>query len=174
MPTHNARAFKPTIASSHYRRYRLASTFDGAVARGALCAVLGVLLVALALVTSQEQRTAPINLRKLLTDSSEHFLPTPVAVLAAEPKAGPPAVSSQEEALARIETGDRVEVINTGGLGALLRAEPPDGRLVASLRDGQPLQVLERRTVADAEWLHVRTNEAVEGWVFALLVAPAR
>jgi hypothetical protein len=135
---------------------------------------MGVFVVALALVATQEQQVAPLNLRQLLPDSTEHFLPTPVAVLPPEPKTGPPAVSSQEEGLAGTEAGDRVEVINTGGLGALLRAEPPDGRLVASLRDGQVLQVLERRTIGDAEWLRVRTGEAVEGWVFAMLVAPAR
>jgi hypothetical protein len=45
--------------------------------------------------------------------------------------------------------------------------------LVASLRDGQVLQVLERQTLDDAEWLRVRTRDGVEGWVFGLLVVPA-
>ena len=174
MPHPTARTFRPTIATSRYRRYRLASTIEGAVARGALCAVMVVFVVALALVTTQEQRVTPLNLRQLLPDSTEHFLPTPVAVLSPQPKTGPLAVSSQEEGLSETETGDRVVVINTGGLGALLRAQPPNGRLVASLRDGQVLQVLERRTIGDVGWLRVRTGEAVEGWVFAMLVAPAR
>ena len=138
-------------------------------------------MIALALVTmlaglgpsEPEQRLAGLTVRQLLAGSTEHFLPTPVTVLAREPNTGPPAVSSQAGVTAGMDAGDRVEVINTGGLGALLRAEPPNGRFVASLRDGQVLQVLERRTVADAEWLRVRTGEGAEGWVFALLVAPA-
>ena len=61
---------------------------------------------------------------------------------------------------------------NTGGVGAILRADPPKGRQVAALRDGTLLQVLEHRQLDDgSEWLRVKTPDGVEGWVFSRLVA---
>ncbi|SRR6266540_4539875 len=70
-------------------------------------------------------------------------------------------------------TGERVVVTNTGGIGAVLRAEPVSGRQVASLREQLELTVLERRTVSGAEWLRVRTPEGQEGWVLGLVARPA-
>jgi hypothetical protein len=69
-------------------------------------------------------------------------------------------------------TGERVFVTNTGGIGAVLRAEPVSGRQVASLREQVELTVLERRTVDRAEWLRVRTADGQEGWVLGLVARP--
>jgi hypothetical protein len=75
-------------------------------------------------------------------------------------------------------TGERIVVNNTGGQGAVLRAEPVTGRPIASLREQVELVVLERRTLpGQGEWLRVRTNDGQEGWVFGLVsrpVAPRR
>lgn len=70
-------------------------------------------------------------------------------------------------------TGERVIVTNTGGIGAVLRAEPVSGRQVAALREQLELTVLERRTVGGAEWLRVRTDQGQEGWVLGLVARPA-
>jgi SH3-like domain-containing protein len=68
-----------------------------------------------------------------------------------------------------------VKVTNTGGAGAILRADPPKGRQVTALRDGTLLQVLEHRQLDDAtEWLRVKTPDGVEGWVFSRLVAASQ
>jgi hypothetical protein len=119
---------------------------------------------------SQEAREiANFNPRAIFVDNTPHFLPTPVAALPAEVNAGPPAPSADEQA-----STERVKVANTGGVGAILRAEPPRGRQVGALRDGVVLQVLEHQQLPDgSEWLRVRTNEGAEGWVFSRLVAPA-
>jgi hypothetical protein len=67
-----------------------------------------------------------------------------------------------------------VVVTNTGGIGAVLRAEPVTGRQVAALREQLVLVVLERRTVqGGGEWLRVQTPEGVEGWVTARVARPA-
>jgi hypothetical protein len=122
---------------------------------------------------SQEaQEIASFNPRTIFADNTPHFLPTPVAALPAEANAGPPAPSADEQAAAQADT-ERVKVANTGGAGAILRADPPRGRQVAALRDGMVLQVLEHQQLPDgSEWLHVRTNDGTEGWVFSRLVAP--
>ena len=98
------------------------------------------------------------------------FLPPPEAVLPPEVNAGPP-VPAQSEQVAPAVTGERVKVANTGGAGAILRAEPQTGRQVGALRDGQSLEVLERRTVGDGEWLRVKTEAGAEGWVYGRLVS---
>jgi hypothetical protein len=69
-------------------------------------------------------------------------------------------------------TGERVIVTNTGGIGAVLRAEPVTGRQVASLREQVELTVLERRIVSGGEWLRVRTADGQEGWVLGLVARP--
>jgi hypothetical protein len=122
---------------------------------------------------SQEAREiANFNPRAIFTDSTPHFLPTPVAALPAETNAGPPAPAASEQAAAA--SIERVKVANTGGAGAILRADPPRGRQIAGLRDGTQLQVLEHRHLDDgADWLRVKTPDSVEGWVYARLVAPA-
>ncbi len=59
-------------------------------------------------------------------------------------------------------------------MGAILRADPPSGKQVGALRDGTLLNVLEHRTLPDgSEWLHVKTQDGAEGWVYSRLVANA-
>jgi Bacterial SH3 domain len=121
---------------------------------------------------SQEAKDiANFNPRSMFADNTPHFLPTPVAALAAETNAGPPAPAAAEETAA-VSPTERVKVANTGGAGAILRADPPRGRQVAGLRDGTVLLVQEHRQLDDgSEWLRVKTPEGVEGWVFGRLVA---
>jgi hypothetical protein len=107
----------------------------------------------------------------LANDQTPHFLPTPVAALAPETDgAAAPATTDQ----AAQPSTEQVKVANTGGVGAVLRAEPPRGKQVAALRDGTVLQVEEHQTLPDgSDWLHVKTPDGAEGWVFSGLVAPA-
>ena len=161
-------------------RYSLGPGADLAIAR---LVVLCLLLVpVLAVVTlsnvvkagpsDEAKQIAAINPRQLFADNTPHFLPTPVAAIPPERDAGPPAPAADEPS--GPERGELVKVANTGGVGAILRAEPSRGRQIAGLRDGQVLSVLEHRTVGDAEWLRVRTREGVEGWIFGRLVGPAQ
>lgn len=83
----------------------------------------------------------------------------------APPVATPAAVATALPA----GTGERIAIGNTGGRGAVLRAEPVTGTPVAALRDGQLLDVLERRPVNGGEWVHARTADGHEGWVTALV-----
>jgi len=116
---------------------------------------------------------ANFNPKSLLADNTPHFLPTPVAALAPETNSGPPAPAVDEQSAADSAT-ERVKVANTGGVGAILRADPPKGRQVANLRDGTVLQVIEHQQLPDgSEWLHVRTADGAEGWIFSRLVAAA-
>jgi hypothetical protein len=71
-------------------------------------------------------------------------------------------------------TGERIVIANTGGRGAVLRAEPVSGRPVAALHEQQVLDVLEHRSVpGSGDWLHVRTAEGAEGWVTSLVAQQA-
>ncbi len=116
---------------------------------------------------------ANFNPKTIFADNTPHFLPTPVAALPPEVNSGPPAPAAVEQAPAT-NSGETVKVANTGGVGAILRADPPRGRQVAALRDGTQLQVIEHQQLPDgSEWLHVKTAEGTEGWVFSRLVAPA-
>src|SRR5205085_326175 len=116
---------------------------------------------------------ATFNPKSLLQDNTPHFLPTPVAAMPPENNAGPPAPSADEQPAATT-TGERVKVANTGRLGAILRADPPKGPQVAALRDGMTLQVIEHQQLPDgSEWLHVKTADGTDGWIFSRLVAPA-
>jgi hypothetical protein len=102
-------------------------------------------------------------------------LPTPVAAIPPDANAGPPPPSADDTAAAPSDTtGEQVKIANTGGLGAILRSDPPKGRQVAALRDGTVLDVIEHQDVDGSEWLHVRTPDGTEGWVFSKLVAPAQ
>jgi hypothetical protein len=113
------------------------------------------------------------NPKAIFSDQTPHFLPTPVAALPAEANSGPPAPAVAERAPPVVH-GEHVKVANTGGAGAILRADPPRGRPVAALRDGLVLDVVDHQQLADgSEWLHVKTAEGAEGWVFSRLVAPA-
>jgi hypothetical protein len=145
--------------------------------------IVAVVLILLPLVTwfivnnvakagpSQEARDiATFNPRALFTDSTPHFLPTPVAAFPAEVNTGPPAPAASEQTAAAPK--EKVKVANTGGAGAILRADPPRGRQVTGLRDGTVLQVLEHRSLDDgADWLRVKTADGLEGWIFSRLVA---
>jgi hypothetical protein len=119
------------------------------------------------------EQIATFDPRSLVQDNTPHFLPTPVAAIPADANAGPPAPSSSDSASSSAPT-EHVKVANTGGAGAILRAEPPKGQQVGALRDGTVLQVIEHQTLPDgSEWLHVRTPDGTEGWVFSRLVAAA-
>jgi len=108
--------------------------------------------------------------------------PTPTAVKSRfapiqetpPPTLSPPSGPPVPLATARpTPTGERVVIGNTGGQGAVLRADPVTGRAVAALREQQVLDVLERRTVpGSGDWVHVRTAEGVEGWVTGLVAKP--
>ena len=116
---------------------------------------------------------ANFNPKTMFADQTPHFLPTPVAALPPEANSGPPAPAAVEPAAAA-NTAETVKVANTGRVGAILRADPPRGRQVAALRDGMVLQVIEHQQLPDgSEWLHVKTAEGAEGWVFSRLVAPS-
>jgi hypothetical protein len=172
-------AIRAGHATTRSAQYALGPGADLPVARiVALLLILlplGALLVVSNLAKappSQEVRDiANFNPRAMFTDSTPHFLPTPVAVLAAETNAGPPAPAAAEQT-ASSTPNERVKVANTGGAGAILRAEAPRGRQVVGLRDGTMLQVLEHRRLEDgADWLRVKTADGTEGWVFSRLVA---
>jgi hypothetical protein len=120
---------------------------------------------------SQEAKDiANFNPRAVFADNTPHFLPTPIAALPPEVNTGPPAPAAAEQAAAPTE---RVKVANTGGAGAILRADPPKGRQVAALRDGTSLEVLDHQTVDGSEWLQVKTSDGAQGWIFSKLVGPA-
>ena len=56
-------------------------------------------------------------------------------------------------------------IVNTGGIGAAVRAEPRIGGQIAGMREGDVADVLERQTVDGAEWVRVRTSGGQEGWI---------
>jgi hypothetical protein len=111
-----------------------------------------------------------LNPRGLFQEEGRSFLPAPVVALQPDEDAAPPpeADAAAQAASANAET---VRVANTGGIGAVLRAEPPRGQQIGSLRDGASLQVLERRDVDGEEWVRVRAGPNQEGWVYGRLVA---
>jgi hypothetical protein len=176
---------KTNISSRSANYYSLGTGGDLPIAR--IVALLLVLLPLAAYVVASEQakegpsdealQIAAFNPKQVLADNTPHFLPKPEAALSGDADAGPPP-PAQAEPVAAAPPADgveRVKVANTGGVGAMLRDDPPRGRQVAGLRSGQMLEVLEHRTVADSEWLRVRTPDgSVEGWIFARLVGPAQ
>ena len=106
------------------------------------------------------------------TSTGSHIAPldpTPPATLS------PPVATATAAATPRpTPTGERVIIGNTGGLGAVLRADPVTGKPVAALREQQVLDVLERRNVpGSGDWVHVRTADGVEGWVTGVVARPA-
>jgi hypothetical protein len=94
----------------------------------------------------------------------------------APPTLAPPAATETPVATPRpTPTGEQVVIGNTGGMGAVLRADPVTGRPVAALREQQILEVLERRNIpGSGDWVRVRTADGAEGWVTALAAQPVR
>ncbi|HLZ29672.1 MAG TPA: hypothetical protein VKV73_20325 [Chloroflexota bacterium] len=90
------------------------------------------------------------------------------------PTLAPPPVTATAVGTPRpTATGERISIGNTGGLGAVLRADPVSGRPVAALHEAQILDVLERRTVpGSGVWVRVRTSDGVEGWVTGVVALP--
>ena len=173
-------AIRAGHATTRSARYALGPGADLPVAR--VVALLLILLpigawfvisnVAKAGPSIDAKEIANFNPRTMFADNTPHFLPTPVAALAPEMNAGPPAPAASEQTTAA--PTERVKVANTGGAGAILRADPPKGRQVAGLRDGTVLQVLEHQQQGDgSEWLQVRTPDGIEGWIYSRLVASA-
>ncbi len=166
-------------ATTRSARYALGPGADMPVAR--IVALLLILLpIGAFFLVSNISRAGPsqeakdianFNPRAVFADNTPHFLPTPVAALPPELNAGPPAPAAAEQAAAAAPT-ERVKVANTGGAGAILRADPPKGRQVTSLRDGTVLQVVEHQDVDGSDWLHVKTPDGTQGWIFSRLVAP--
>jgi SH3 domain-containing protein len=119
------------------------------------------------------EEIATFNPKSLLADNTPHFLPTPVAAMPPDGSTDA-ATAPDQQAAAAASSVEHVKVANTGGVGAILRADPPRGRQVGTLRDGTTLEVIEHQTLPDgSEWLHVRTPEGAEGWIFSRLVTPA-
>jgi hypothetical protein len=85
-----------------------------------------------------------------------------------------PAITAAPLATSRpTSTGERIVIGNTGGIGAVLRAEPVTGRALASLPEQKIVEVLERRNIpGSGDWVHVRTPEGDEGWVIGLVALP--
>lgn len=176
-------AIRAGHATTRSARYALGPGADLPIAR-----IVALLLIALPVaalwLASNAARQGPsqaaveianFNPKSLLQDNTPHFLPTPVAALAPEANSGPPSpASSDQTAAGNGPSGEQVKVANTGGIGAILRADPPKGRQVAALRDGTVLQVIDHQQLPDgSEWLHVKTPDGIEGWVFSRLVGPA-
>jgi hypothetical protein len=90
------------------------------------------------------------------------------------PTLSAPAISATAAATPRpTATGERITIGNTGGVGAVLRADPVTGTRVATLHEQQVLDVLERRTIpGSGVWVRVRTAEGVEGWVTGVVALP--
>lgn len=118
------------------------------------------------------KQVASINPKSLLSEDTRRFLPPPVAALPPETNAGPPVPNAGDAGAGSPAAREKVKVANTGGVGAVLRAAPQTGQRVASLRDGQSLEIMERQNVGEDEWLKVRTPEGAEGWIYGRLVAP--
>jgi hypothetical protein len=182
-PAQESMAIRTHHVTTRSPRYLAGPGSDLPIARLVALLMLAVIVAAFVFIR-REAREAPspdaeeiasLNPRSLLSDNTPHFLPTPVAALPPEQDAGPPAPANDEPSANPAPGPELVKVANTGGVGAILRAEPPAGARVGALRDGQVLVVLEHRTIGDSEWLHVRTRDTnIEGWVFGRLVGPAQ
>jgi hypothetical protein len=171
-------ATRASHATTRSARYALGAGADLPVAR--IVAILLIILpIATFLIVTNLAKAGPsesavelanFNPQRVLSESTPHFLPKPVAALPPETDTGPPPPASSEAPPAG--SGELVKVANTGGLGAILRAEPRTGRQIANLRDGHLLTVLEHQDLPDGEWLRVRNEQGIEGWIFARLVGP--
>jgi Bacterial SH3 domain len=181
VPTFKQMAIRAGHATTRSTRYALGPSAELPIARVVACLLI-VLAIAAVWLVFNAARAAPspavseiasLDPRSVLTDNSPHFLPTPVAAL--PPNVSSSAATSSTEELSAADTApERVKVANTGGVGAILRTDPPTGKQVTALRDGTALDVLERRTLADgAVWLHVKTADGTDGWIYSRLTASA-
>ena len=177
MPTLRQVAARAGHATTRSARYALGPGADLPIARVVAFLLILLPLAAVWLAFNAARATpspaaeeiANFDPRSLVADTTPHFLPTPVAALPADTNAGPPAPSADEQS-----PSEHVKIANTGGVGAILRAEPQTGKQVTALRDGTVLTVVEHQTLPDgSEWLHVQTQDGTEGWVFSRLTAPA-
>jgi hypothetical protein len=91
------------------------------------------------------------------------------------PTLAPPAATATAAPAQRpTSPGERITIGNTGGVGAVLRADPVTGHPLGALREQQVVEVLERRNVGSSgDWVRVRTADGVEGWVTAIVALPA-
>jgi hypothetical protein len=106
----------------------------------------------------------PTNVRARFGNLDETPPPTLAPAVVATPAVATPRPTA---------TGERITIGNTGGIGAILRADPVSGRPLATLHEQQVLEVLERQTVpGSGVWVRVRTPEGVEGWVIGLVALP--
>jgi hypothetical protein len=162
--------------------YSLGLGGDLPIARIVALVLLLLPIVALAIANSQArqapseevQQIAEIDPKAMFADKTPHFLPTPVAALPADADAAAPPAAADADTPNDAQPVERVKVANTGGVGVILRAEPPRGQQIGALRDGQSLEVMEHRTVGEDEWLHVRTPEGADGWVYSRLVVSSQ
>lgn len=77
-----------------------------------------------------------------------------------------PAQGESQQAQGQDQQARTATVANTGGQGLVLRRSPvASDRTSVVLAEGTQLTVLEARTVDQALWLHVRTEDGTEGWV---------
>jgi hypothetical protein len=96
---------------------------------------------------------------------------------AEEPALEPPvetAVAVAEErgpSASGLAVGGRARVANTAGAGVILHAAPRVGaRRPAGLLDGTPVAVME---LVGEEWVRVRSDANLEGWVPVAYLVPA-
>ena len=94
--------------------------------------------------------------------------PTAAALPTLAPRPAPQPVTSPSP-----NAPESVVVANTGGLGGVLRDQPAVGKQIAALQEGQRLTVIERTQVNGAEWVHVRTDNGLDGWISSRIVASA-
>src|SRR5438477_7631179 len=150
MPTFRRMALRAGHATTRSARYALGPGADLPVARIVAVLLVVVPLAALWIASNAAKagpspaavETANFDPKSVLSDNTPHFLPTPVAALPPDGSSSPPAPAAGDQS-ATGSSSERVKISNTGGAGAILRADPPKGRQVATLRDGEVLDVIE-------------------------------
>src|ERR1700687_3376455 len=120
-------AIRAGQATTRSARYALGPGADMPVAR--IVALLLILLligayfavsnIARAGPSQEAKDIASFNPRAVFSDTTPHFLPTPVAALPPQMNAGPPAPAASEQSASTAAPIERVRVANTGGAGAI-------------------------------------------------------
>src|ERR671930_633407 len=124
-------AVRSQHATTRSPRYSHGPGADLPIARLVVLCLLGVPLLAYLIIQSvahegpspEAQQLASLNPRTLFSDNTPHFLPTPVAALPPVEDTGPPAPAADEPS-ADSGGAELVKIANTGGVGAILRANP--------------------------------------------------